>query len=87
MAEELARKELLLRELVVTIANRTGLLLELVNYNVEGEFIPIYISLLLVVMLEGVLEEERGRRRKNERADHLSHFLLLGFNLIYRNCE
>ena len=37
MAEELARKELLLRELVVTIANRTGLLLELVNYNVEGE--------------------------------------------------
>ena len=38
MAEELARKELLLRELVVTIANRTGLLLELVNYNVEGTY-------------------------------------------------
>ena len=36
MAEELARKELLLRELVVHIAGRTGMLLELVNYNVEG---------------------------------------------------
>jgi hypothetical protein len=36
MAAELARKELLLRELVVTIANQTGMLLELVNYNVEG---------------------------------------------------
>lgn len=37
MAAELARKELLLRELVVTIANQTGMLLELVNYNVEGK--------------------------------------------------
>lgn len=37
MAEELARKELLLRELVVHIAGRTGMLLELVNYNVEGK--------------------------------------------------
>jgi hypothetical protein len=39
MAEELARKELLLRELVVHIAGRTGMLLELVNYNVEGAFL------------------------------------------------
>lgn len=36
MAEELARKETLLRELVIHIAGRTGMLLELVNYNVEG---------------------------------------------------
>jgi hypothetical protein len=44
MAEELARKELLLRELVVHIAGRTGMLLELVNYNVEGAFLQPFLE-------------------------------------------